>query len=191
MDRLERAKQYIAKGDDFYAKAADDIIAAMEEDTTLSYRQVAERVGKSDKWVRQLVTARTTADDGRTIEHPFADSQRPIQATKQVLREASDEQLLEIVSQLPSEQKTKLAEAISQAHPATSSKAPIPMSHNKSGFVLEMAGPSARLKSAAEQFAKAWEENAADASEEHKQLVRDDIAPAIFGVQLLTQELVS
>lgn len=192
MDRLERAKQYIAKGDDFYAKAADDIIAAMEEDTTLSYRQVAERVGKSPAWVSDIVKWRTSVSGPLT---PFAEKDAPgernVRATRQVLREADDEQLLDIVSQLPSEQQTKLADAISQAHPATSSKAPIAMSHSKAGFVLELAGPSAKLKNAAEQFTKAWEENVGNASEDHKQLVRDDIAPALFGVQLLTQELVA
>jgi hypothetical protein len=57
-DHLARAKEYIAEGDNYYAKAADEIIAAMDEDADLSWTVVAARVGMSDRWCRRLVTQR-------------------------------------------------------------------------------------------------------------------------------------
>lgn len=58
---LDEAKVEIEKGDNHYAKAADKIIAAMKADTTLSYREIAKRIGKSDQWCRRLVQSRTNA----------------------------------------------------------------------------------------------------------------------------------
>lgn len=58
-DHLARAKEYIAQGDNYYAKAADEIIAARQADPGLSYAAIGARVGKGETWCKDLVRSRT------------------------------------------------------------------------------------------------------------------------------------
>jgi hypothetical protein len=58
---LAKAKDYIGKGEGFYRKAADEIIAAQREDPSLGYRQIGEVLGRSDRWCNDLVKWRTSA----------------------------------------------------------------------------------------------------------------------------------
>jgi len=57
---LDKAGKLIAKGDGFYAQAADEIIAAQKADPTLSYKEIGTSFDKGATWVRSLVTWRTT-----------------------------------------------------------------------------------------------------------------------------------
>ena len=103
MDHLQKAREYVARGDEFYAKAADEIIAAMAADSTLSYRQIAETVGRSATWCKTIVSWRTNGQ--RADETPFSGSEYASRQAeshaKRVLREATPEQLEDIVSSLP------------------------------------------------------------------------------------------
>ena len=54
-DHLARAKDFIARGEDFYRKAADEIKAAMAADPTLGFPRVAQTIGKSPQWCRDIV----------------------------------------------------------------------------------------------------------------------------------------
>lgn len=60
---IERAKDYAAKGDEYYAKAADEIISAREADPTLGYREIGEAIGKSRDWCYKIVRWRTSVAD--------------------------------------------------------------------------------------------------------------------------------
>lgn len=66
---IDRAKDYAAKGDDYYAKAADEIIAAREADPTLGWRAIAKTVGRSRYWCEQIVRWRTSGMD--QVHGPF------------------------------------------------------------------------------------------------------------------------
>jgi hypothetical protein len=82
---LDKAVEYVAKGDEFYAKAADEILAAQKADSTLSNREIGERFDHSEAWVRELVRWRTSSTTSRT---PYSETGRPHQdlvATKKVL----------------------------------------------------------------------------------------------------------
>lgn len=73
IDHLALAKDYIARGEDFYRKAADEIKAAMTADTTLSYREIGRSIGKSDRWCRDIVQWSTTAEGPPT---PYGGSEQ-------------------------------------------------------------------------------------------------------------------
>jgi hypothetical protein len=108
---LDKAVKLLAKGDGFYAQAADEIIAAQQADTTLSNKEIGGRFGKSEAWVRQLVTWRTTATTSPT---PYASTGRPHQdatATRKVLREAPMEQVEQMIAELPKERQQAIAAA--------------------------------------------------------------------------------
>lgn len=68
-DHLARARDYLARGEEFYARAADEIIAAREADPTLGYREIGKRLARSEYWARELVKWRTSAMD--TSPTPF------------------------------------------------------------------------------------------------------------------------
>jgi hypothetical protein len=78
---LDKAEVYFAKGDSWYAKAADEIIAAQKADPRLSLREIGERFGKGHKWVGSIVTWRTSGSpesgiDWRRGSHGTADEIR-------------------------------------------------------------------------------------------------------------------
>lgn len=78
--RLNKAKDWIERGNEFYAKAADEIIAALKEDPTLSQREVGQRLGRSERWVRNLVQSRTNAEPASEFK---VDWNRGSRATKE------------------------------------------------------------------------------------------------------------
>lgn len=108
-DHLARAKEYIAKGDGYYARAVDEIRSAQRQDPTLSYREIGERVGKSATWCSKLVQAATSDE---ALEAPFGgDYNAPSRkaGAKKVLREADDDTVTEIVAALPTEAVRRIA----------------------------------------------------------------------------------
>jgi hypothetical protein len=110
-DHLALAKEYIARGDEFYAKAADEIIAARQKDPQLSYREVAERVGKGETWCKDIV--RWSTSGRRGDESPFGREGRDkgeMSKARQVLRDP--DQRRQVISSLPPEQvEAVIAEA--------------------------------------------------------------------------------
>jgi hypothetical protein len=72
---LEKATAYIAVAESgdakraAYEQAADEILAALAEDETLTHRAVGERIGKSYRWVGTLLAWRR---EGHAHALPFA-----------------------------------------------------------------------------------------------------------------------
>lgn len=114
---IDKAVSHVERGETYYGKAADEIIAAQQADPTLSNREIGERMGRSRDWVRELVRWRTTDASSR---HPSpysgqADSIN-LRKTKQVLREAPLEQVEQIVESLPRERQQAIAAAAGDAY---------------------------------------------------------------------------
>lgn len=86
---LAKAKDYVARGEEFYRKAADEIIEAEKADPTLTWAEAARRIKRSEDWVADIVRWRTTPEDRREGRTPWAaDSPaRTERAAKQVARE--------------------------------------------------------------------------------------------------------
>lgn len=115
---IAKAEGYLAKGEEFYLKAAAEIVAAKKADTTLSNREIGKRFGRSEPWVRKIVAWATTSSDRRGPA-PYADdsADRPVRAARQVLREAPLEQIEQIISELPANRRQAiLASAGSDYH---------------------------------------------------------------------------
>lgn len=110
---LAKAEGYLAKGDNWYGKAADEIIAAQKADPTISQREIGEKFGKSQKWVARLVAWRTSESPAT---HPI-DWERGSHSTKaeieagvkKTLIEAPFEVVETILMDLPAKRAAKIA----------------------------------------------------------------------------------
>jgi hypothetical protein len=115
---LAKARDYVARGEEFYRKAAKEIVAAQEADPSVGERQVAATMGRTREWVRALVRWHTNGYPGNgpfAAETPEAKGRGSVEA-KRVLRDSSPEQVEEIVASLSPEATTKLARAVSRQY---------------------------------------------------------------------------
>jgi hypothetical protein len=104
-DHLAKAKQYIAKGDEYYAKAADELAAWLAEDEGRTQLQAADAIGKSEAWVNRVLRARRT---GEPVDHGSGSNKRDEVAAKvladpvqrrQVLRDLEPEQIEQVIDE--------------------------------------------------------------------------------------------
>jgi hypothetical protein len=110
---LTRAANYLAKGEDYHRKAADEIIAARAADPTLSNREVGEWFGRGRTWARTIVQWRTTGQpDGIDWQRGSHATTAEIEAgAKKLLAKAPLEQVEQIVASLPKGRQQALAAA--------------------------------------------------------------------------------
>jgi hypothetical protein len=110
---LAKAEGYLAKGDSWYHKAADEIVAAMEADTTLGQQKIADRLGKSRAWVRDIVAWHTSGRPAAISWHrgSHATTAEIQQGARRLLREAPLEQVEQIISELPAERQQAIGAA--------------------------------------------------------------------------------
>lgn len=111
---LVKAKDYIGKGEAFYRKAADEVIAAQAEDTTLGYREIGEAVGRSYEWCRQLVKWRTSVTDQGTPWAGEYDARRD-RSIKQTLGKADSQEVKRVLAELPEKQLDTIAREATDA----------------------------------------------------------------------------
>lgn len=99
-DHLALAREYIGKGEAFYRKAAEEIVAAMDEDPTLTHREIAKRINRDRTWVTKLVAWVTNGDQDHTPT-PFtsaaATESRERSTTRKFVREATPRQIAELL----------------------------------------------------------------------------------------------
>ena len=122
VDHIERARGYIAKGDGFYLKAADEIVAAQKDDPGLSTREIARRLDRSARWVEQLVRARTSAEPV-----PQGDLKIPWDRGSHATTAEIEAGARKLIAEKPAEVATEIAQAmedpeIAQAVTAESSQ---------------------------------------------------------------------
>jgi hypothetical protein len=116
---LAQAATYIGRGDEFYWKAGEEILAAQQADPTLSLREAARRISRSEKWVRTIVRHVTTAEPGSQLDwergsHATAAEIR--EGAEKLLREAPAEQVEQIVASLPADRQVILGAAVGDAY---------------------------------------------------------------------------
>jgi len=184
---LDQAGTYLDKGEEFYRKAAEEIIAAQQADPTLSNREIGEQFDRSGDWVRDLVRWATSAESSRQPT-PYSGPEVARQVTRrkvrQVLREADPDELTEVLKDLPPERLTEIGEQVTQLHPATAIKPPLGLPKPSSyGFAMEMAKVNGRLRAAIREYVEAWEQHAPSASEAELEVERDDLAPDLLRLQ--------
>jgi hypothetical protein len=110
---LARAKDYADRGDSFYEKAADEILAAKEADPTLGNGEIGERLGRSGSWVSDLVRWRTNGDPD---VRPFAGSReaRLRSETRKLLRD-EPRQAAALVAEAPPKTRRAIARELARA----------------------------------------------------------------------------
>jgi hypothetical protein len=124
---LDRAKDLIERGESYYRKAAEEIIAAQKADPTLSNREIGEWFGRGKDWVRNLVLWHTNGEPDRPIDwrrgsHGTANEIRA--GAKKLLREAPPEQVEQIIAELPPERQSVIASKVmTTADPAALTEA--------------------------------------------------------------------
>jgi hypothetical protein len=106
---LAKAKDYIAKGDEFYRKAKPEIELAQRNGANTS--EIARFLGKSHTWVTDVL-----AWDGKGTLYGKDTERRQIDMAKQVLREATPEQTDELVASLPHQAVAKVAKSVSREY---------------------------------------------------------------------------
>jgi DNA-binding transcriptional MerR regulator len=114
---VTKAKGYLAKGDEFYGKAADEMIAAQKADPTLSYKALAAEFDHGAEWARRLVAWRTNA----SYTMPFSEPKGGVATrhAKAVLKDAPLEQIETILDQLPRERRQAIGAAAKEAWMST------------------------------------------------------------------------
>lgn len=109
---LAKAEKYLGKGEEFYRKAAQEIVAARDADDTLGFREIGARFDRSEKWVRDIVQWHTSAEG---VPSPWAGKEhadnRATAHTKRILRDAPLEQVEQIISELPEDRQRAVAAA--------------------------------------------------------------------------------
>jgi hypothetical protein len=105
---VAKARDYLGKGDGYYERAADEMIAA--QDDGMSTRQLAAALGRSQQWIATVI--KWGRDHSSSQPTPFGtagkDASRRRSEVKRAMREATPEQLHEIVAELPGETVAQL-----------------------------------------------------------------------------------
>lgn len=113
---LDRARENIAKGEDFYRTAAKEIAAAMKADPDLTHAAVGEQVGKHQTWVTKLL--RWSEADDHQDGAPFGGKGQDIAQTKSRTRKAAREHpeiIAEAITEAPPAAQRKIADSIAAA----------------------------------------------------------------------------
>jgi hypothetical protein len=115
---LDRGVDYAAKGEGFYRKAAEEIVAAQQADPKLTQREIGEHFGRRTGWVQDLVSWHTS---GSALPTPWTGEQeerggRNMIGARKLLRDAPMEQVEQILAELPAERQQQVAAAAGHAY---------------------------------------------------------------------------
>ena len=112
---LAKAKEYLAKGEGFYHRAAKEIVAARDADPKVSNAEIGSWFGHTEKWVRQLMAWHASPTSRTSL--PFeGDKGRDASTTKKILRDAPLEQVERIISDLPRERQRAIGAVAGDAY---------------------------------------------------------------------------
>ena len=107
---LAKAVEYAAKGEEYYRKTAEEILAAQAADPTLTQRQAGKVMGRSETWISEILSS------FRRAEAPYSGSayaeRKAVNHTKKILREAPLEQVEQMIAELSDERKQALRAAV-------------------------------------------------------------------------------
>lgn len=95
-------RDYVARGEEFYRKAAEEIVAARGEGAT--WTEIGDFLDRSDEWCRKVASwHETPAKTTKSTTLPFSEpaGQVATRHTRAVLRDSTPEQVEEIVASLP------------------------------------------------------------------------------------------
>jgi len=192
---LTKAEGFLAKGDGWYRKAGEEILAAMEADSTLSNREIGAVFGRSATWVREMVTFATTSlPDAKSPNWTRGTHATAAEIEAGVQKALSDpKKRREIVygalKKMDPTDLTEVGKEIDQLHPATGARLPLGLPKHGYGFTWEMSGPGQKLIKAINDYIEAWEAHAPTAKEEETRIERDLLAPHLLRLRLTVEEV--
>ena len=193
MNHLDAARECIAiaeSGDAKHAayKAAAEHVAAELQLRTISNRQIAKEIGKSEGFVRAL---RNWRDSGYEAATPWlSDGEATTRAakshTKKFLREAPVEEIEKAMIGLPPKRRSELAGAFLDTSPAHETKPPLGVRETvkrmqkNTSLVFLIGGPLARVEADIDEVGKVWDEHAYEEgrTDEERQIVQDEVREA-------------
>jgi hypothetical protein len=188
---LEKAKNFIEKGDEYYRKAKPEIDAAIEAGA--SQREVARFLARSRTWVQDVI-----AWDGEGTLYGKDTQARQIRMAKQVL---SDEKLAKkVIASLDEDQREELVQVIlddEEMEEVIEEKQDIKVQrqlrkHKNENFRIKeiktpllhkIRGCRVRMNDAARAMVLHWHDGRHDVNEEEEYLVRDEMALAVVEVE--------
>lgn len=139
-DHLVTAAQLIARGEDYYHRAAASVVRAMELDPTLGYGRVAERVGKSRSWCQALVRWHTNGlDEAGPFSEAAGKPNRDESGMRKMLRERP-EVIVDEVAKAPPDVQQRIRAALPEPD-APLAPAPRPILPNTIGEMEAEHGP--------------------------------------------------
>lgn len=121
---LAKARDLVARGEDFYRKAAEEIVAARNEGATLE--ECAESLDRSRTWVSDtlkwyLRNGKSTRSGMENAPTPYAEQSGAVarRHAKSVLRDAPPEEIAEMLSEPAVRAKVRQAESIATSRAAS------------------------------------------------------------------------
>lgn len=113
---LAAAKDYVAKGEQFYRKAAAEMVAAKNEGAT--WVEIGDGVDRSDEWCKVVVAWAKTPANSNKSTLPFSEPQGAVaqRHARSVLRQADAEALSEVMASLSPERIAVVAQTAHEAH---------------------------------------------------------------------------
>jgi len=110
---LAKAEGYLDKGDGWYRKAGEEILAAREAGA--SYAECGDRLGRSKSWCEKIAAWAKVPANGASAPTPFAEPGRDnpdLRGAKRILREAPLEQVETILGGISVQRRAALATAL-------------------------------------------------------------------------------
>jgi len=107
---LSQARAYLGRGEEFYRKAAEEILAAKQADESLTLREIDRQLDQYNGWAGKLLTWH---ESGGNISTPYAGQYAKVKAnlTRSTLRDAPMEEVERVISELPRERQQQIAAA--------------------------------------------------------------------------------
>lgn len=110
-DHIAKAKNYIAKGEDYYRKAAEEIVAAKDADPSLTNAKIADELGRSKAWVGYLIRWVNNGDPDHPSPFQGSAEVRERSVARKLARE-TPEVLVAAIAAAPPKAQRKIADAI-------------------------------------------------------------------------------
>jgi len=112
---LDQAIAFAAKSDNYYWQAGQEIVSALAADSTLSQREVARRMERSETWVRDVVRHATSAQPDAHVEWhrgSHGTKEEAEQAVRKALNDNPAEMAQRALKRMSGEQKSDLVHQI-------------------------------------------------------------------------------
>jgi hypothetical protein len=111
-DHLARAREYIGRGEEYYRKAADEIIAARLADPTLTFTAIDEQLGTYKGFAGNLVRWREANNENLRLPHSGQYDKVKASLTRSSMRDTPPDELADLMDDPKTRANVARAQAI-------------------------------------------------------------------------------